>query len=115
MPTRQYTRPTANSIKSNFLFPRSYNHPRVAGIERKEKCEDPKYQSQPKNSFIYEESADTENITPVNTYYPPATVCYVDPSGGAYIQGGPKKKGRSQKTKIGHGGGYLKKKSMTNK
>ena len=69
--------------KSNFLLTRSYNHPRVAGIERKEKCEDPKYQSQPKNSFIYEESADTENITPVNTYYPPATVCYVDPSGGA--------------------------------
>ena len=30
------------------------------------------------------------------------------------IQGGPKK-GRSQKTKIGHGGGFLKKKSMTNK
>ena len=25
------------------------------------------------------------------------------------------KKGRSQKTKIGHGGGFLKKKSMTNK
>ena len=31
-----------------------------------------------------------------------------------YIQGEPKK-GRSQKMKIGHGGGFLKKKSMTNK
>ena len=31
-----------------------------------------------------------------------------------YLQGGPKKV-CSQKTKIGHGGGFLKKKSMTNK
>ena len=30
------------------------------------------------------------------------------------VQGGPKK-GCSQKTKIGHGGGFLKKKSMKNK
>ena len=64
---------------------RSYHHPRVAGIERKEKCKDPDYQSNPKNNFIYGKNINTDAITPVNTYYPPATVCYVDPSGGAYI------------------------------
>ena len=30
-------------------------------------------------------SHEQEEITPVNTFYPPGTVCYVDKSGGQYI------------------------------
>ena len=60
---------------------RSYHYPRLAGLERQEKCEDPEYQRSPENSHIYGDVS-SGDITPVNTYYPPATVCYVDKSAG---------------------------------
>ena len=60
---------------------RSYHYPRLAGLERQEKCEDPEYQRSPENSHIYGDVS-RGDITPVNTYYPPATVCYVDQSAG---------------------------------
>ena len=80
---------------------RSYYYPRVSGLERQARCEDPEYQRNPSNSSIYDPffsnydySYDYSNfsdyysdypendITPVNTFYPRGTVCYVDESGG---------------------------------
>ena len=78
---------------------RSYYYPRVSGLERQAKCEDPEYQRNPINNSIYDHfilsydyfsdhlhgsgSDPNENeITPVNTFYPHGTVCYVDKSGG---------------------------------
>ena len=60
---------------------RSYYYPRVAGIERQDKCEDPDYQRVPHSSHFYPDNRGY-SIRPVNTYYPPATVCYVDKSAG---------------------------------
>ena len=73
---------TINFQKFSTLFFRSYHYPRVSGVARQEKCEDPEYQRNPKNSHIYGNRNRSDPITPVNTYYPPATVCYVDKSGG---------------------------------
>ena len=71
---------------------RSYYYPRVSGLERQAKCEDPEYQRNPINNSIYDpfiiyfddyfDSKTEDQITPVNTFYPHGTVCYVDKSGG---------------------------------
>ena len=42
---------------------------RVSGVEKLDKCEDPETQKNPDGSRV-------------NTYYPPGTTCYVDPSFG---------------------------------
>ena len=68
-------------------FRRSYYYPRVSGLERQTKCQDPAYQRDPRNTNMYDGAINAfdinkEEITPVNTYYPRATVCYVDESGG---------------------------------
>ena len=82
----------------------------MSGLERQAKCEDPEYQRNPSNSSIYDpffssydlygsgdynydyyyyeysgsgsRSHEQDEITPVNTFYPHGTVCYVDKSGG---------------------------------
>ena len=66
---------------------RSYYYPRVSGLERQTKCQDPAYQRDPRNTNMYDGAINAfdinkEEITPVNTYYPRGTVCYVDESGG---------------------------------
>ena len=72
----------------------------MSGLERQAKCEDPEYQRNPINNGIYYDyydyygyyedgeedhyvySSSENEITPVNTFYPHGTVCYVDKSGG---------------------------------
>ena len=44
---------------------------RVSGVEKLDRCEDPSTQKNPDGSRV-------------NTYYPPGTVCYVDPSHSKY-------------------------------
>ena len=74
---------------------RSYYYPRVSGLERQTKCQDPAYQRDPSNTNMYDGAInaldannepifdiDKDEIMPVNTYYPRGTVCYVDESGG---------------------------------
>ena len=96
------------------LFCRSYYYPRVSGLERQVKCEDPAYQRDPKNTNMYDGALnintsisnlfyeiDKDGIVPVNTYYPKGTVCYVDNSGGRHrtvtVTLGPKYKRQNQK------------------
>ena len=50
---------------------RFISYPRVTGIEKLAKCEDPTTQVNPDG-------------TRVNTFYPKGTVCYVDPSFGVF-------------------------------
>ena len=74
---------------------RSYYYPRVSGLERQTKCQDPAYQRDPSNTNMYDGAInaldannepifdiDKDEIMPVNTYYPRGTVCYNDESGG---------------------------------
>ena len=86
---------------------RTYFFPRVSGgLAKQTKCEDPIQQRDPVGSNFYEPdkvfienglgscsgsqtnicSVDAQKITPVNTFYPPATVCYVDESGGRRLE-----------------------------
>ena len=82
---------------------RTYFFPRVSGgLAKQTKCEDPIQQRDPVGSKFYESdptlnicashpqmaicSVDAQKITPVKTFYPPATVCYVDESGGRRLE-----------------------------
>ena len=86
---------------------RSYFYPRVSGnLAKQTKCEDPIQQRDPVGSNFYKIdsaevtavlgscvgkkspicSVDAQKITPVSTFYPPATVCYVDESGGRRLE-----------------------------